>query len=69
VLVMCPLDDAYTIVLGIELKAGKGKQSESQKATAEAFAACEAGYMVCRSLDEVVKALDSNRIPLHARPA
>jgi len=50
-------------VLGIELKAVHGRLSEAQKAVETAFGKCHARYAVCRSVDDVMEALDRARIP------
>lgn len=69
ILVMSPIDDTGTIVLGIELKAGNGRQSDAQRDLEEAFLGCEAEYTVCRSIADVADALKACGIPVHARPA
>lgn len=56
-------------VLGIELKAGKGKPSPAQNEIGAAMRAAGGDYAVCRSIDEVADALAFWDIPLHARPA
>lgn len=52
-------------VLGIELKRpGKGgAQSPEQKAIEQAFVDCRCWYVLCRSVEEVLRALDYVRIP------
>ncbi len=55
-----------TLVLGIELKAGKGRQSPEQKAVMESFISIGAGYEICRSIEDVDLALVHHGIPLHA---
>lgn len=42
-------------MMGIELKAGKGRQSEAQKEYQELFERIGAKYAVVRSLDEFIK--------------
>lgn len=53
-------------VLGIELKAGKGKQSPEQAAVAEDMRTCGQGYTVCRSIDDVATALRTHGFPVRA---
>lgn len=53
----------------IELKAGKGRQSPSQKAFQETATDKGALYAVCRSLDEVLTTLKSWAVPMRARGA
>lgn len=50
-------------VLGIELKAKAGKQDGDQIAVQAAFHGCRAWYVLCRSVEEVSKALDFIRFP------
>ncbi len=51
-------------VLGIELKAqGGGYQSPAQREVEAAFKDCKAWYVLCRSVEEVGKALDFIKIP------
>jgi hypothetical protein len=52
-------------VLGIELKRpGKGgSQSPEQRDLETAFHGCKAWYVLCRSVEEVGRALDSIKIP------
>lgn len=57
------------IVLGIELKAGKGRMSGAQKEMAVAMYNAGCSYVTCRSIQEIAKILDFLAIPLHARPA
>jgi hypothetical protein len=49
-------------VLGIELKAKGGVQSAEQKAMAQRFADCGLWYVLCKSVEEVDRALDFIRI-------
>jgi hypothetical protein len=56
-------------VLGIELKAGKGRQSPEQRDVADDFRACRQGYTVCRSVEDVATALRTHGIPTRARVA
>lgn len=51
----------------IELKAGKGRQTPSQKAFQEAATGKGALYAVCRSLDEVLATLKGWAVPMRAR--
>ena len=60
----------YAEIAGIELKAGKGRQSPEQKAVEKAFTEAGGMYFVCRSVDDVALALASCMdTPLHARTA
>lgn len=52
-----------TLVLGIELKAGRGRQSAEQKAVMESFISIGAGYEICRSIDDVNLVLIHHCIP------
>lgn len=54
------------VVVGIELKAGKNGQTAEQKAISEAFFACRAWYVLCRSVEEVERALRFCKVPVHA---
>mgnify|MGYP006921473552 FL=1 len=55
-------------VLGIELKRpGKGgSQSPEQRIVEKAFHGCRAWYVLCRSVEEVQRALDFVRVPTAA---
>jgi hypothetical protein len=53
-------------VIGIELKAKKGTQAPAQRMIAQAFKEVEAWYILCRSVEEVEKALRYCKVPLHA---
>jgi hypothetical protein len=53
-------------VVGIELKAAKGRLSPAQKATDSAFFGVGAHYFIARSVDEVEGFLRGVGIPLHA---
>lgn len=53
-------------VIGIELKAKTGTQSPAQKMIARAFAEVQAWYILCRTVDEVERALRFCKVPLHA---
>ena len=57
------------IVVGLELKAKAGRVSPHQREMMQAFLECRAWYVLCRSLDEVARALEFCKIPVHARPA
>jgi hypothetical protein len=59
--------DMWTCVIGIELKAAKGKQSAEQWKIEKAFMDCKADYFLCNSLESVVDALQLCGIPLHAK--
>jgi hypothetical protein len=65
VLVMHPLG-LNTLVVGIELKAKKGRLSDAQAATCEALWAANARYVECRSLEEVQRCLERAGVPMHA---
>jgi len=65
ILVMHP-DGMLTAVLGVELKAGKGRASAEQGAMAAAFDLANAHYIFCRSLEEVEGAVVTAGIPLFA---
>lgn len=69
IVVMHPLGGdgcQVSVVVGIELKAAKGRLSPSQTAMHKSFYAAGARYDICRSLDEVEWFLKNCRIPLHA---
>jgi hypothetical protein len=53
-------------VIGIELKAKRGSQQPAQRMIAQAFKDVQAWYILCRSVDEVEKALRFCKVPLHA---
>ena len=55
-----------TLVVGIELKAKKGRLSDAQAATCEALWAANARYIECRSLEEVDRCLRRAGVPMHA---
>lgn len=57
------------IVIGIEIKAAKGRQSQEQREVDAAFDAAGARYRVCRSIEDVAAVLRANDIPLRARVA
>jgi len=57
------------LVVGIELKAEKGRMSNSQEAVRASFVAAGAHWFLARSLDEVEGFLRGVGIPLHARAA
>jgi hypothetical protein len=60
---------AVRVLLGIELKAGKGRQDAEQMALEAAWVAQGGLYRVCRSLAEVDAALVGVGIPLRYRVA
>lgn len=66
VIVMHGFRTRTTVLLGIELKVGKGRQSPEQKAVMAAFQAAGALYKVCRSLDDVEWALMDAGLPVFA---
>ncbi len=53
-------------VVGLELKAGKGRQSETQIVVGSALRACGAAYCVVRTVDDVENVLRVLDIPLSA---
>jgi hypothetical protein len=55
------------IVLGIEMKTLKGRQSVAQVDVEADFRASGAGYALCRSVEDVQAALDAQGIPVHVR--
>ena len=57
----------FTRLIGLELKAGKGRQSESQKEMALRFAAVGGVYLIARTLDEVEILLRAAGVPLFAK--
>lgn len=65
ILIVWP-ENGYCKMLGIELKAGKGRPSPAQVNLSDAFYQANGIYEVCRSLDEVDHQLYMNRIPRHA---
>lgn len=67
ILVLHPDYGGTTLVLGLELKTAIGKQSAAQREIEQAFAACEANYALCRSIDDVAQALRDAGIPMHAK--
>lgn len=68
-LVMHPAKEGGPIVVGLELKTKAGRISPEQKTMMQAFTDCRAWYVLCRSIDEVEKALRFCKVPLHARPS
>lgn len=68
VLVLHP-DRGRTVVLGLELKAPRGRISPDQIDMGRAFIGMNATYSVCRALEEVQRAIRRAGIPLHARVA
>jgi hypothetical protein len=54
------------LVVGLELKAGKGKQTPEQKAVESTLNYLGAYYFIARSVDEVEGFLKGVGIPLHA---
>tara|TARA_R110000822_G_scaffold198511_3_gene336507 strand:+ start:726 stop:1133 length:408 start_codon:yes stop_codon:yes gene_type:complete len=65
IIVMHPMG-LNTLVVGIELKAGKGKLSPAQIDACTALFDANARYIECRSLDEVEGCLRWAGIPMHA---
>ena len=65
ILVIHPADEG-PLVVGIELKASKGRQSAEQKAFAEQFEKAGGYYFLCRSVEDVDYRLWELAIPLHA---
>lgn len=67
IIVLHPNNILSCVVACIELKASKGTQSKSQKLLAHSFDMAGANYSVCRTLEQVERALLDCNIPLHAR--
>ena len=69
-LVFWPIEDDMgnpePAVLGIELKTTKGSISPQQKIVAKLFDGIGGDVAVCRSIDDVAKALALWAVPLHA---
>ena len=59
------LHPGYTIFVGLELKARRGRLSPEQLAMQAAFGRAGAFYFVCRSLEDVEAALWEAQVPLH----
>jgi len=55
------------VLVGIELKSKAGKQTPEQFQVATDFKDCGAWLVLCRSVDEVEKALRFCKIPMTAR--
>jgi hypothetical protein len=53
-------------VLGLELKAKGGRVSPDQHRVMQGFADCRAWYVLCRSVEEVERAVRHVGIPFHA---
>lgn len=64
-----PANRTIPMVVGIELKAGNGRQSAAQKALQKAWEEASGHYYVARSVDEVEGFLRGLGIPLSARVA
>lgn len=56
------------IVVGLELKTLVGRQSQSQRAIEDEFAAVGALYTLCRSIEDVHAALTAAGVPVYAAP-
>lgn len=52
-----------TLVIGIELKAGKGSQSKEQRIVEDAFRANGMQYRICRSIEDVAHLLKKEGVP------
>lgn len=52
------------VLLAIELKDAKGDQSDEQVVVEKAFKTCRAFYFVCRSVEEVQRAIAFSKIPV-----
>lgn len=61
--------DSGPNVIGIELKAKKNDQSPAQRMIAQAFKDVQAWYILCRSVEEVEKALRFCKVPVYASVA
>lgn len=57
------------MLIGLELKAPKGRISPAQSEIADKFAANDAAWHLCRSVEDVEAALRQYAIPLKARAA
>lgn len=68
VLVLHPMG-LNTLVVGIELKAKKGRLSEAQKGACEALWAANARYIECRSLEDVQRCLERAGVPMYGHVA
>lgn len=68
ILIMHPFFDG-TLVVGVELKAGRGTPSVHQGAVWAAFNECRALYYIARSIEEVEAKLRECGIPLNAKVA
>lgn len=67
ILVVHPaLSPGYSLVVGLELKARRGRLSPEQVAMQAAFGRAGGWYFVCRSLEDVEAALWEAQVPLHA---
>lgn len=53
--------------VGIELKTAKGRQTPNQKAVQERFEQIGWKYHVCRSVDDVQNALETEGVPLRVK--
>ena len=53
-------------VVGIELKSAVGRLSPEQKIVAADMALCNAWHVLCRSVEDVEKALRFCKVPVHA---
>lgn len=60
------LHPGFSLVVGLELKAGRGRLSPEQVAMRGAFGRAGAFYFVCRSVEDVEAALWEAQVPLHA---
>jgi hypothetical protein len=54
------------VLVGLELKTKVGRQSPEQRAMEQKFKDCAAWYILCRSVEEVEKALRFCKVELHA---
>lgn len=68
ILVLHRASKTTTKVLGIELKAGRGSQSEGQIAFQVGLMDAGGQYVVCRTLADIYNALTWARIPAFAEP-
>ncbi len=66
IIVMHPHAVRGTLVVGIELKAGKNKQSDDQCLVEKWWGDCRAHYLVARSIEEVEGFLRGVGVPIHA---
>lgn len=67
ILVLHPRVGGGTTVIGIELKAGRGRMSQVQGATHSDLTLCNVRCRVARSIEDVQRILELEGVPLFAR--